>query len=134
MPPIFSLPGKIFGCQYDASVKIAIIVRKEALDKCTGKGCLNAFFQRLDAFADAPENTQLVSFTQDGGELEKKISKLKQLGVQRIYLASCIRGKNPDYAELASRLSRDFEVVGYTHGAFQGRTRKAICLEKQPHK
>ena len=111
-------------------MKIAIIVRSETLDKCTGKGCLQAFFQRLDAFAGYAEDTQLVGFTQDGGDLEKKIAKLKELGVDVVHLSSCIRGKSADYEVLAQRLSRDFAVVGYTHGKFDGRTRQAICLER----
>jgi len=111
-------------------MKIAIIVRCETLGKCTGRGCLNAFFQRLDAFTDYPEDTQLLSFTHDGGELEKKIAKLKDLGVDVVHLSSCIRGKSDDYEKLAARLSQDFAVVGYTHGSFAGRTRQAICLKK----
>jgi predicted metal-binding protein len=111
--------------------KIAIIVRNETLDKCTGKGCLNAYFERLDAFADYPEETRLVGFTQDSGDLEKKIAKLKELGVEVVHLSSCIRGKSANYEPLAERLAQDFEVVGYTHGSCQGRTREAICLPKQ---
>ncbi len=111
-------------------MKIAIIVRSETLDKCTGKGCLHAFFQRLDAFAPYAENAQLIGFTQDGGDLEKKIAKLKELGVDVVHLSSCIRGKSDDYEALAERLARDFAVVGYTHGKFDGRTRQAICLDK----
>ena len=111
-------------------MKIAIIVRSETLDKCTGKGCLHAFFQRIDAFAPYDEQTQLVGFTQDGGDLEKKIAKLKELGVDVVHLSSCIRGKSDDYEELAKRLAQDFAVVGYTHGKFDGRTRQAICFDK----
>jgi predicted metal-binding protein len=111
-------------------MKIAIIVRSETLDKCTGKGCLNAFFKKLDAFAPYAENTQLIGFTQDGGDLEKKITKLKELGVDVVHLSSCIRGKNDDYEVLAHRLAQDFAVVGYTHGKFDGRARQAICHNK----
>lgn len=112
-------------------MKIAIIVRSETLDKCTAKGCLNAFFKRIDAFAPYAENARLVGFTQDSGDLEKKIAKLKESGVEVVHLSSCLRGKSADYAWLAKRLSLDFAVVGYTHGSFQGRTREAICLERQ---
>ncbi len=111
-------------------MKIAIIVRSQTLDKCTGKGCLHAFFQRLDAFAAYAENVQLIGFTQDGGDLGKKITKLKELGVDVVHLSSCIRGKSEDYKTLAGRLAQDFAVVGYTHGKFAGRTRQAICLDK----
>ena len=114
-----------------SGVKIAIIVRTETLERCTGKGCLNAFFQRLDAFSAYDGQAQLVAFTHDGGELEQKLAKLKRLGVDVVHLSSCIRGKSPEYAALAKRLALDFAVVGYTHGRFQGRTREAICLQKQ---
>ncbi len=109
--------------------KIAIIVRNETLDNCTGKGCLKAFFQRLDAFEHYAPDTQLIGFTQDSGDMERKIAKLKTAGVEVVHLSSCIRGKSADYEALAKRLSQDFAVVGYTHGAVLGRTRPAICLE-----
>jgi len=111
--------------------KIAIIVRNETLNNCTAKGCLNAFFQRIDAFANYSDQVRLVGFTQELGDLEKKIAKLKESGVEVVHLSSCLRGKSEDYELLAKRLSQDFSVVGYTHGSFHGRTRKALCLEKQ---
>ncbi|SHH79062.1 CGGC domain-containing protein [Clostridium grantii] len=98
-------------------MKIAIIVRKETMDKCSGKGCLNAFFKKIDAFENYDENTELVAFTHNGGDLEHKIQKLKDNNVQVIHLSSCIRGKCEDYEELIEKLSKDFKVVGYTHGA-----------------
>ena len=110
--------------------KIAIIVRNETLHNCTGRGCLNAFFQRIDAFADYDNDVQLISFTHESGDLEKKIATLKKNGVEVIHLSSCLRGKSDRYEELADRLARDFDVVGYTHGSFEGRTRRAICLQK----
>lgn len=111
-------------------MKIAIIVRRKTLNKSTGKGCLHAFFQRLDAFAPYDEQTLLVGFIQAGGALEKKLAKLKDLGVDVVHLSSYLRGKSADYEALAERLSQEFAVVGYTHGKFNGRTRQAICLEK----
>lgn len=111
-------------------MKIAIIVRNETLDKCTGHGCLKAFSTRSDAFADYDENAELVSFTQDSGDLDRKIATLRKNGVEVVHLSSCIRAKREDYAELAEKLSLYFHVVGYTHGSFEGRTRKAICLNR----
>jgi predicted metal-binding protein len=110
--------------------KIAIIVRNETLHNCTGHGCLNAFFQRLDAFVDYADNVQLLSFTYESGDLEKKIATMKRNGVDTVHLSSCLRGKSDRYEELAERLARDFDVIGYTHGSFEGRTRRAICLHK----
>lgn len=112
------------------SHKIAIIVRNATLHKCTGRGCLNAFFRRIDAFADYDTATELTAFTHEEGDLKKKIATLKANDVDTIHLSSCLRGKSEHYEELAGRLSRDFTVIGYTHGSFDGRTRRAICRSK----
>ena len=109
---------------------IAIIVRNETLHNCTGRGCLNAYFQRIDAFADYDESVQLISFTHESGDLDKKIATLKANAVDTVHLSSCLRGKSDFYEELAERLSHDFDVIGYTHGKLEGRTRRAICLKK----
>jgi len=111
--------------------KIAIIVRHETLNNCTGKGCLNAFFERNDSFASYNAETRLVGFTQESGDLEKKLARLKESGVEVVHLSSCLRARSADYEALAERLSRDFAVVGYTHGDLRGRTREALCLSKQ---
>lgn len=37
----------------------------------TGKGCLNAFFQRKDSFARYDEELELLSFTHTGGDLNR---------------------------------------------------------------
>lgn len=110
--------------------RIAILVRKETLDKCTGAGCLNAFFQRIDAFAGYDEHTQLIAFSHEGGDLEHKIANLKKHRVEVVHLSSCLRGKSADYETLAERLAKDFDVVGYTHGSLQGKTRQAIMRQR----
>jgi hypothetical protein len=75
---------------------------------------------------------QLSAFTHKRGDLEHKIANLKKHRVDVVHLSSCLRAKSADYEALAERLSRDFEVVGYTHGPRQGRARKAIILKKAP--
>ncbi|MDH3453873.1 MAG: CGGC domain-containing protein [Desulfuromonadales bacterium] len=112
------------------SFRIAIFVRKATLDRCTGKGCLNAFFQRIDAFADYDEQVQLIAFTHEEGDLQHKIANLKKHRVDVVHLSTCLRAKSADYEALAERLSHDFEVVGYTHGGCEGKTRQAIKLQK----
>ncbi len=113
-------------------MKIAIIVREETMRRCTGSGCMNAFFQRLDSFARYADcnDVELVAFTHNGGDLEKKIATLKKKAVDVVHLSSCIRGKDSNYEALARRLSEDFAVVGYTHGGEVGSTGPAIILEK----
>ena len=112
-------------------MKIAIIVRSRTLEKCTGRGCLNAFANRSDAFKSYGKEAELVAFTHDGGDLQHKIENLKRQGVEVVHLSTCLRGKSAGYEALAQKLSRDFDVVGYTHGTFQGRTREAICLNRK---
>jgi predicted metal-binding protein len=110
--------------------KIAIIVRNDTLHNCTGHGCLNAFLQRLDAFTDYDQTVQLVSFTHECGDLDKKIITMKRNGIDTVHLSSCLRGKSDRYEELAERLARDFDVIGYTHGNVEGRTRRANNIKK----
>lgn len=112
-------------------MKIAILVREETLERCTASGCMNAFFNKIDSFARyADQDVELVSFTHNGGELDKKIAMLQTKGVDTIHLSSCMRSKDPNYAALAQRLSQHFSVVGYTHGAEVGKSGAAIILDK----
>lgn len=113
-------------------MKIAILVREETMKNCTGSGCMNAFFKKIDSFARYAEQSdvELVAFTHNGGDLEKKILTLKKKGVDVVHVSSCIRGKDTNYEFLTKRLAEDFAVVGYTHGEEIGKTRQAIILEK----
>lgn len=112
-------------------MKIAIIVREETMKKCTGKGCFNAFFTRIDAFEHYPPDTELAAFTHHGGDLAHKIEKLKENGVTAVHLSTCMRAKAPEYEALAQALSVDFDVIGYTHGSAQGKTRETVSILKQ---
>ncbi|EHQ91805.1 CGGC domain-containing protein [Desulfosporosinus youngiae] len=97
-------------------MKIGILVREETSMVCTGKGCLNALFQRKDSFAGYTEEIELLTFTHVGGDLERKIKNMIRAGIECVHLSSCLRARSPDYASLMERLSKDFKVVGYTHG------------------
>jgi predicted metal-binding protein len=114
------------------SMKIAIIVREETMMRCTGGGCVSAFFERLDSFARyaGRKDVELVAFTHNGGDIEKKIAAFQKKGVDVVHLSSCIRGKDTNYEQLAKRLSEHFAVVGYTHGEETGKTGQAIILAK----
>jgi len=113
-------------------MKIAIIVREETMMNCTGGGGMNAFVKRIDSFARYADrdDVELVAFTHNGGDIEKKIAGLKKKKVEVVHLSSCIRAKDKNYERLAQRLVEDFAVVGYTHGDEIGKTRRAIILEK----
>jgi len=111
-------------------MKIAILVREETMQRCTGKGCLNAFFQRKDAFAEYEGDIELVTFSHAGGDIEHKISMMIKNGVTIVHLSSCMRGKDAHYESLAHRLSEYFTVIGYTHGAAEGKERATIIIKK----
>lgn len=98
-------------------MKIGILVREETMQKCTGKGCLNALLQRKDAFARYSDEVELLAFTHTGGDLNRKIEKMLEAGIEGVHLSSCIRAKSPDYEDLIKQLSEFFTVVGYTHGS-----------------
>lgn len=114
-------------------MKIAIIVREETMQRCSCSGCMSAFFARKDSFAcyGGMPNVELVSFTHNGGDLEKKIATLVKNSVDVVHLSSCMRAKDPGYAELARRLSQHFAVVGYTHGEENGKSGPAIILDRE---
>ncbi|WP_026476500.1 CGGC domain-containing protein [Alkaliphilus transvaalensis] len=111
-------------------MKIAILVNESTMDRCTGKGCFNAFYQKIDAFQDYDSEIELIGFTHIGGDLERKISKLIDNGVEVVHLSSCLRAKYLEYENLAHHLAKHFKVVGYTHGSQKGKTRDAIYLDK----
>ncbi len=108
-------------------MNVAIIVRQETADRCGGKGCLNAFFQRKDAFVDHPEDAQLITFTHHGGDWDHKVSRMIESGVDVVHLSTCMRAKCPEYAQLAEELSKHFKVIGYSHGSEKEET---IRLDK----
>lgn len=68
--------------------------------------------------------------THNGGDIRKKIAVLQEKEVDVVHLSSCIRGKDPNYAQLAQQLSEHFAVVGYTHGDEIGKSGQAIVLAK----
>ena len=113
-------------------MKIAIVVLEDTMKRCTGGGCMNAFFNRIDSFARyaGQENVELVAYTHNGGDIEKKIDTLIKKGVDVVHLSSCIRGKDQNYEKFAEHLSKYFTVVGYTHGQEVGKSGPSIILQK----
>ncbi len=108
-------------------VKIAILVRGETSLKCTGKGCLKSFFAKSESFARyIGSEPELIGFFHSDGELEYKLQKMKEAGVEVIHVSTCMRAKYAGYAELIEKLSEDFDVVGYTHGSAAGKKVKTV--------
>lgn len=111
-------------------MKIAIVVREETMQRCTGKGCLNAFFQRKDAFERYGDTIELVTFSHAGGDIEHKIEMMLKNGVEVVHLSSCMRAKAANYETLAKQLAEHFDVVGYTHGSAEGKEQPTIVMKK----
>lgn len=114
-------------------MKLAIIVREETMMRCTGGGCLNAFFKKIDSFARyaGQEDLTLVAFTHNGGDMEKKIAALIKKKVDVVHLSSCMRGKDENYKNWAEKLSEHFAVVGYTHGEEHREGKETMILNKK---
>jgi len=110
-------------------MKIAILVREETLQRCTGKGCLNAFFQRKDAFGRYQDDVELVAFSHVAGDIDRKIEMMIKNGVDVVHLSSCMRGKAANYEALAKYLGKHFDVVGYTHGPENGKEQETITIK-----
>lgn len=102
-------------------MKIAIIVREKTLENCTGKGCLKAFFQRKDSFSRYDESAEIIIFTHEGGNFDKKVERMIEEEIDVVHLSTCLRGKSDAYEVLAERLSKHFEIIGYTHGSEEGK-------------
>lgn len=115
-------------------MKVAILVNEDTMNRCTGKGCFNAFSNKTGAFADYESDVELVEFTHAGGDLKHLIESLIKNEVDVVHLSSCLRSKYVNYESLAYKLSQYFKVIGYTHGSEKGRTRDAINLDKNSYK
>ncbi len=105
--------------------RVAIIVRQETSRRCIGKGCLNAFFKRIDSFElYGDTELELVAFCDDGGDfkdpiknIQARIEKFKKSHVDIVHVSTCMRAKSEKYQEILDELAKHFEVVGYTHGS-----------------
>lgn len=113
-------------------MKIAILVREETMQRCTGKGCLTAFFNKKDAFAryEEEKELELIAFSHTGGDIDHKIETMIKNGVDVVHLSTCMRGKGETYETLATTLSKHFAVVGYTHGSAEGKVQSTITLNR----
>jgi predicted metal-binding protein len=99
-------------------MKIAILVREETALRCSGTGCFKAFFGRCDAFKDYGDDAVIHGFFHSGGDLDYKLERLKEKGVDAIHVSTCMRSKYHKYEDLMENLRKDFKiVVGYTHGS-----------------
>lgn len=111
--------------------KVGIINCFEVSKRCSGSGCFKAFNNKGASFENYDTDSQLVSFVHCNGCSEDSVNqvvtraqKMKEAGVNTIHLSSCVRSRCSYYKEFIEALSKDFEVVGYTHGSSEGKKRK----------
>jgi len=110
-------------------LKIAILVREETSQKCTGKGCLRSFFAKTESFSRYRDtDIELIGFFHSGGDLEYKLAKMKEAGVQVIHVSTCMRAKYDGYEELVGKIGKDFDVIGYTHGSCDGKKNQTVSI------
>jgi predicted metal-binding protein len=101
--------------------KIAVLRCFKVSSKCSG--CIKAFNNKNGSFNDYDATLDMVMQIPCSGCNEKSIKeilnsseKLKKQGVSSVHLSTCIRASCPYYKEFINELSKDFKVVGYTHG------------------
>jgi len=118
--------------------RIGIYVCGNVSKKCTANGCMRAFNDNADSFSSYAESDyKLVSFNNCNGcdespveGLLTKIEKFKKANVDTIHLSSCIRSKCDYYQEFVDVLSKNFDVIGYTHGSAEGKKNNNINKKK----
>lgn len=117
--------------------KIAIFICGDVAERCTANGCLKAFNEKNDAFEKYEgDDIQLSSFNNCIGcekdpihNLDVKIEKFLKSGTEVIHLSTCIRGRCEHYEAFAEKLSKHFEVVGYTHGSKGGKKNNTVNIQ-----
>jgi predicted metal-binding protein len=104
--------------------KIAVLRCFKVSNKCSGSGCIKAFNKKTASFNEYEESSQMVMTipcsrcSEDSlKEILNSSKELKEQGVKNIHLSTCIRSKCPYYNEFVHELSKDFSVIGYTHGS-----------------
>lgn len=103
--------------------KVGIINCFKMSKTCSGRLCFQAVAGDADSFADyGPEGYQLVGFghcneccSTKPEDIAQRAASLKAAGADTIHLGTCIKKTCPNYDTFVEILSRDFQVVGYTH-------------------
>ena len=103
--------------------KVGIINCFKMSKKCSGTGCFNSINNKIDSFERySKEGFQLVGFghcneccKMSAEDISLRAENLKKEGADTVHISSCIKLMCPNYNKFIEILSRDFDVVEYTH-------------------
>lgn len=102
--------------------KVGIINCYNESKICSSFGCFNAFNKKEGSFKNYNKDYEIICFTHCNGcsddSIDKvlyKASRMKNRGVDTIHLGTCIKLKCKFYNEFMKELSKEFNVIGYTH-------------------
>jgi predicted metal-binding protein len=103
--------------------KVGIINCYKKSKECSGSGCFNSINNKIDSFERySEEGFQLVGFGHCNEccktsikDISHRAESLKMAGADTIHISSCIKGMCPNYNKFIEILSKDYDVVEYTH-------------------
>lgn len=103
--------------------KVAIINCYKMSKNCSGLSCFNSINKKIDSFETYKEDGfEFVGFghcnvccTSTPDAILTRAENLKKVGTDVIHISSCIKKNCPNYNEFKNILSKDFDIVDYTH-------------------
>jgi predicted metal-binding protein len=103
--------------------KIGIINCFKKVQQCVGIYCFNSLNKKKDAFERyAESDCEIVGFAHCNeccaGSIERikeRAQSLTKAGAETIHISSCIKANCPNYNEFIKTLSKDYDIVEYTH-------------------
>lgn len=102
--------------------KIGIINCYNESKMCSSFGCFKAFNDRTASFEKYDKISEIICFTHCNGCSEEAIqqvlyraNQMKKRGVDTIHLSTCIKINCRFYEQFIEALSKEFNIVRYTH-------------------
>jgi len=104
--------------------KVGIINCFKKSKKCSGSHCFNSIKNKIDSFERySDEDFQFVGFGHCNEccktsveDITVRGESLKKAGADTLHISSCIKRTCPHYNQFIEILSKDFDIVEYTHG------------------
>ncbi|MDD7794321.1 CGGC domain-containing protein [Clostridium sp. 'White wine YQ'] len=89
---------------------------------CSSYGCFKAFNDRNASFKDYDLNSEIICFIHCNGCSENSLeqmlhraNQMKNRGVDTIHISTCIKINCKMYNDFIKLLSKEFNIIGYTH-------------------